>query len=84
MNQETEAVRNRYSRRAATSVDSRRYSVLTAANRLPRQERQRAMLRLFQTAGLTELGSLRLSARRLRTRKPDRCGPAAVGWDRDE
>lgn len=60
MKQETEAIRARYSRRA-TNVDSRRYSMLTAANWQTVQERQRAMLRLFQAVGLIELGGLRLA-----------------------
>jgi SAM-dependent methyltransferase len=60
MKEETDALRDRYSRRTA-QVDSQRYSLLNAANWQAVQERQRAMLRLFAAAGLTELHRLRLA-----------------------
>lgn len=60
MKQETDAVRDRYSRRAK-QVDPRRYSMLGAANWQTVQERQRAMLRLFAAVGLTDLAKLRLA-----------------------
>jgi SAM-dependent methyltransferase len=60
MTQETDAVRDRYSRRTA-QVDPRRYSLLDAANWQTVQERQRAMLRLFTAVGLTELAQVRLA-----------------------
>lgn len=59
MTQEADAVRDRYSRRA-TQVDAQRYSLLHAANWQTVQERQRAMLRLFASVGLTELHRVRL------------------------
>lgn len=58
-NQEAEAVRGRYARRAV-SVDQRRYSMLSAANWQTVQERQRQMLRLFKRAGFQDLERLRL------------------------
>lgn len=60
MTQETDAVRDRYSRRAV-QVDPKRYSMLCAANWQTVQERQRAMLRLFVAVGLTELQHVRLA-----------------------
>jgi SAM-dependent methyltransferase len=60
MTQETDAVRDRYARRAV-QVDPQRYSMLCAANWQTVQERQRAMLRLFVAVGLTELQHVRLA-----------------------
>ena len=60
MTNETDAVRDRYSRRT-TQVDPQRYSQLSAANWQTVQERQRAMLRLFAAVGLIELQNVRLA-----------------------
>ena len=54
---ETEAVRERYARRA--SHDDR-YSLTRPAALMAMQERQRAMLRLFARRGFADLGELRL------------------------
>ncbi|MGZ3439816.1 MAG: class I SAM-dependent methyltransferase [Polyangia bacterium] len=54
---ETEAVRERYARRAAHDD---RYSLLKPAALLAMQERQREMLRPFAAIGFTDLASLRL------------------------
>lgn len=59
MKTETDAVRDRYDRRAAT-IDSSRYSPLMPANWQASQERQRAMLLLFAELGLVDLPSLKL------------------------
>lgn len=60
MTRETDAVRDRYARRA-TLYDVQRYSLLRAANWQTVQERQRAMLRLFAAEGLVELQNVRLA-----------------------
>ena len=60
MTQETDAVRDRYTRRA-TQVEPMRYSLLRAANWQTVQERQRAMLRMFAAAGLADLSQVRLA-----------------------
>lgn len=59
MTLETEAVRQRYLRRAAT-VDPSRYSMLAPANWQASQERQRAILKLFVKLGFHDLSTLRL------------------------
>lgn len=60
MRPETDAVRDRYSRRTV-EIDPQRYSLLRAANWQTVQERQRAILQMFAAAGLTELHKLRLA-----------------------
>ena len=60
MTQETDAVRDRYTRRT-TQVEPMRYSLLRAANWQTVQERQRAMLRMFAAAGLADLSQVRLA-----------------------
>lgn len=57
MSSETEAVRDRYNRRA-TNVDPHRYSMLAPANWQSAQERQRAMLQLFAKLGYRDLSGL--------------------------
>lgn len=59
MNDETDAVRQRYARRHV-QVEPDRYSLLQPANWQPAQERQRTMLRLFADHGVTEPSQLRL------------------------
>ncbi len=58
--QEVNAVRERYARRA-TEGDTQRYSLLKPANWQTLQERQRAIFRLFEAAGVGDLGSLKLA-----------------------
>jgi SAM-dependent methyltransferase len=56
---ETDAIRARYARRPEVAHDPR-YRMLNPAVWHAVQERQRAMLRLFARAGLTDLSALRL------------------------
>jgi SAM-dependent methyltransferase len=59
MANETDAVRDRYSRRSA-SGDAKRYSMLSPATWQAVHERQRATLQLFRRLGYTDFAGVRL------------------------
>ena len=59
MANETDAVRDRYARRSA-STDAKRYSMLSPSTWQAVQERQRVTLQLFRRLGYTDLAELRL------------------------